>query len=334
MALILALSAPAPAQAPLRGRVEQHSFIGPVLGNTVLFNIYLPREYDSGAARFPVIYYLHGLDGSQGGPSNVVVPRSFEQAQDAGIIGPVIIVFANGYLDSLWADSIDGTKPAETDVIRQLVPHVDANFRTLGTPCARAIIGFSMGGFGAPKFYTKFPEHFAACIAYDGSFADWEILLKIRPEWAAGTFGGSEAYFDQFSPWYWASAHAATLRARADIRMVVGSGLPSNRAYRDHLLALAIPVNYIETGCPHDMVCMLNAQGLASAAFLASRLSPPPPGDASRDGAVGLDDIAAVINSWAQNSPPAPAEVDLDQSGDIGLGDIAVVLNHWGAMCP
>lgn len=271
-AFFLATFVVAPALAQLDGRVEQHAFVGPVLGNTVLFNIYLPKGYDTGTERYPVVYFLHGMNGSQGGPSNTVVPQSYEDARAAGIIGPVIVVFPNGYLNSLWADSIDGTKPAETDIVQQLIPHVDANFRTLACASSRVVTGFSMGGFGAPKFLTKFPELFGACVAYDGSFADWDILVSVRPDLAANLFGNDEAYFDQFSPWYWSTVNAPVLAPRNDLRLVVAEGVDSNRRFRDHLAALGISTDYVETGCPHDMNCMLAAQGMNSAAFIAARL--------------------------------------------------------------
>lgn len=328
--LILSLLAGGrPAAAQLQGRVEQHSFIGPVLGNTVLFNIYLPPGYDTSGARYPVVYFLHGLDGSQGGPSNTVVPRNFEQAAQQGIIGPVIIVFANGYLDSLWADTIDGTKPAETDVALQLVPHVDANFRTRATPCARAIMGFSMGGFGAPKFYTKFPRMFAASIAYDGSLADWDTIVQIRPDWAKNNFGNSQAYFQQYSPWFWAQANAAELSPRDDLRLVVALNLTWNRAYRDFLASLGITCDYVETGCPHDLPCMLNAQGMASAAFIAARLTGPLSGDSNADGRVDFTDLTTTLAHWGS---PGPAG-DSDQDGDVDFSDITAALAAFGAEC-
>lgn len=326
---LILFAASAAANGQILGRVEAHAFTGPVLGNNVLFNVYLPPGYDGGSARYPVVYFLHGLDGSQAGPSNVVIPRSFEQAAAQGIIGPVIIVFANGYLDSLWADTIDGTKPAETDVIRQLIPHVDAEFRTMPTPCARAVIGFSMGGFGATKFYTKYPRHFAACISYDGSLADWETLNRVRPDWAEAHFGNDEAYFDQYSPWHWSTANAAALASRNDIRLVVASQVKTNRQFRDHLAALGIPVNYVETGCPHDMICMLNAQGMISAAILAARFTPPLTGDADADGHVGFGDITATLANWGLKGPLG----DADHDGTVGFSDVTAALANFGAQC-
>jgi len=271
-AFLLAMLVAVPVKAQLSGRVEPHTFVGPVLGNTVQFNIYLPEGYDAGNERYPVVYFLHGMNGNQSGLSNTVVPQSYELARAAGVIGPVIVVFPNGYLDSLWADSIDGLKPAETDVVEQLIPYVDANFRTWNCAGSRVITGFSMGGFGAPKFYAKFPELFSACVAYDGSMADWDTVVRVRPDLAANLFGNDEAYFDQFSPWNWSTVNAPVLAARNDLRLVVAEGVNSNRPFRDHLTALGISTDYVETGCPHDMNCMLAAQGMNSAAFIAERL--------------------------------------------------------------
>jgi S-formylglutathione hydrolase FrmB len=140
---------------PLRGRVEQRSVQAPD-GHVVAFNVYLPEGYDGSTQRYPVIYHLHGLGGGPAS-SNLSVPRSFETAQTAGTFGPVIVVFPNSYEDAWWADSVNSAKPAESDVLDVLMPHVDATLRTIPTPGARAVQGFSMGGFGATKFYSKFP---------------------------------------------------------------------------------------------------------------------------------------------------------------------------------
>ncbi len=295
--IALTLVAAAPASAQLQGRVEQHSFVGPVLGDTVYFNIYLPPGYDTSTELYPVIYYLHGLDGTQGGQSNTVVPQSFESARAAGVIGPVIIVFANGYLDAFWADSFDGAKPAETDVIQQLIPHVDANFRTAGTGGTRAVIGFSMGGFGAPKFYAKFPQHFAACVTYDGALSDWDDVVALRPDLAAAIFGNNQAYFQQYSPWYWAAVNAPVLALRDDLRMVVALNVQWNTQYRNFLGSLGISADYVTTGCPHAMPCMLAAEGLNSAAFIAARLDPVSSllGDLDCDADVDFFDIDPLV---------------------------------------
>ncbi|MFM9994330.1 MAG: alpha/beta hydrolase [Phycisphaerales bacterium] len=272
--VLVALILPGAARAQvLNGTVEQRTFLNPVTQQPAAFNIYLPAGYAGGTQRYPVVYHLHGLGGNQGS-HNLPVPASFEAALAAQAIGPVIIVFPSSYTDAWWADSIGGDKPAETDVL-QLIGHVDATFRTIPFRGARVVQGFSMGGFGATKFFSKFPEKFVACIEYDGAFVTWPVMQLFSPAQAAAIFGNSEAYFNDYSPWRWTEDHAGILAGGNGVRMVVGVLLGGNRDFRDHLLDLSIPVNYIEAPCGHDLQCLLNAQGLASASYFAARFDLP-----------------------------------------------------------
>jgi CubicO group peptidase (beta-lactamase class C family) len=59
----------------------------------------------------------------------------------------------------------------------------------------------------------------------------------------------------------------------------------------------------------------------------------PLPGDANFDGAVGLGDLALIINQWGWEAGRGDAG-DLDRDGLVGLSDIAAVINRWGASCP
>ncbi|HVZ95207.1 MAG TPA: hypothetical protein VG797_11925, partial [Phycisphaerales bacterium] len=62
-------------------------------------------------------------------------------------------------------------------------------------------------------------------------------------------------------------------------------------------------------------------------------VTPACPGDINGDHAVGLADIAAIIQCWSLPASCNPA-ADLDASGTIGLGDVAGVIAHWGVTCP
>ena len=56
--------------------------------------------------------------------------------------------------------------------------------------------------------------------------------------------------------------------------------------------------------------------------------------DIDRSGAVGFDDLLAVLTAWGPHEPcpPAIAE-DLDHDCEVGFADLLVVLATWGA-CP
>ncbi len=318
----------------LLGHVESRTFTGPATGLPVTLNIYLPQGYDQSVERYPVIYHLHGIGGNQGGQQNTTVPASFEAAKSQGLIGPVIIVFPNGYTNSWWADSTNSAKPADIDVMQQIVPYVDANFRTIATPGARIIEGFSMGGFGATKFYTKYPQMFAACVEYDGALVTWPIMLQFHASDAMEIFNNSETYFNQYSPWNWGSVNASVLKAKPPVRMIAGALVGGNQSFRDYLLSLGIAVDYVATGCPHDIGCLFNSQGVASATFIASHLdlSTHAAGDVNGDSVVNINDLVSVITSWGPCAPPpVTCPADLTANGTVNIDDLVQVITHWSS---
>lgn len=242
----------------LAGSVLACSFRGPETNAPVYYNVYLPSGYAGSDNLYPVTYHLHGIGGSQGGNQNSTVPAYYEKEWAAGVGEPAIIVFPNGYIDSMWADSYDGSKPAETNLMPELINHIDANYRTQATRESRIIEGFSMGGFGAAKFAAKYPDLFATCIIYDGALHSWDSLAERLPEVARGIFNDNENYFNEYSPWTFVAQNADVLRTEVEFHMVVGALTDYGRSFRDYLLARDIPVDYLETGCTHALSCVLD----------------------------------------------------------------------------
>jgi S-formylglutathione hydrolase FrmB len=265
-----ALPSPLPRGYPTgsAARTEQKTYLGPISHQMIGFNVYLPAGYDSGTLRYPVVYDLHGLTGSQFEDGQWVIP-SLEAAMKKALIGPVIVVFPDGLQESYYADSPDGKKPSETRIVRDLVPHVDATYRTIPHRHVRAVTGFSMGGYGAMELATKFPDVFGVGIAYDAALDTWQTLVGRRAAIAAATFGDDEATFDKYSPWANAKANAAALRASSALRLVPGTTYQVfDAAFRDALAALPVPLDYVETTCPHDYGCALGVEGAQSWTFM------------------------------------------------------------------
>jgi S-formylglutathione hydrolase FrmB len=249
-------------------RTESKTLTGAVSKQTIGFNIYLPPGYAESGLRYPVVYDLHGLGGSQYDNGQWVIP-SFETAMKARTIGPMIVVFPEGLPEAYYTDSKDGTKPSETRIIRDLIPYIDANYRTVAHRQLRAVTGFSMGGYGSMELATKFPDVFRVGIAYDAALDTWQTLVGRRAYIATAQFGDDEAYFNMFSPWANATKNAAALRANSALRLVPGTQYQAfDAAFRDHLAKLPVPLDYIETTCPHDYGCLLTTQGPASWTFL------------------------------------------------------------------
>jgi len=254
--------------AQLRGQVLQARFDGPVTGLEIPYSIYLPPGYDGGTERYPVVYSLHGLGGSYLGSHTRTVPAAYEAAADARRASRSIIVFTDGYANSWWADSWDGTKPAETNLVYELIPHIDETYRTLADREHRVIEGMSMGGWGAIKFMAKFPRLFRACVTWDAAIHNWDTFSSGRPDLAAEIFNNDRLYFENYSPWPYLAPNALFLQENAAIRIIVGSIKEGNAALRDVLNYWRIDHDYIETSCPHNWPCMLTEEGFWSAVFI------------------------------------------------------------------
>jgi len=332
VAILVVGIAAAAAHAQLQGTVQQVSFPGPVTGGPVNFSIYMPEGYEQGTENLPVIYQFHGLGGSHLGGQLNALPASYESARAAGIIGPAIIVFANGYTNSFWADSVSGHKPAETNVVQELIPYVDAHYRTVADRTGRVSQGFSMGGFGASKFATKFPELFGVCVNYDGAMLTWERIEAMHGDIATEIFGNDGAYFDDYSPWRWAAENAKRLAANTAFRTVVGALEGGNRDFRDHLNALGIVVDYVETDQPHSMDAMLQVQGAQTWAFIAEHLGEAGPvcgADWDESGVVNSTDVSAFINDWFIDQRTPRQITDINGDGESNSTDVSDFINRW-----
>jgi enterochelin esterase-like enzyme len=256
-------------------RLVPLELVGPITGLPVRFNVYLPPGYDSGTASYPVLYDLHGLTDSRDTNPGPVI-GSFEAAMRNRVVGPMIVVFPQGFVEAYWADTRDGARPGETQVIQELLPYVEANFRTLAHRARRGVSGFSMGGFGAFAYAMKYPERFSVGIGYDSALDTWQTLLGRRANIAAAAFGNDESSFDQISPWANAARNAAVLIDSVALRGVTGSQYRDfNAAFRDHLVGLGIPYDYVETDCAHNYGCPIDREGQNSWALLQEEFSQP-----------------------------------------------------------
>lgn len=132
------------------------------------FYIYLPSGYDkSKNVRYPVIYSLHGMGGDEARniPQVEILNKAIKDKQ----VPPVIMVLANGIKSSGYSDSHDGTLMIETMIIKELIPHIDKNFRTIAEKRGRAMQGFSMGGAGTMRLGLKHPELFSSLCPFSGT---------------------------------------------------------------------------------------------------------------------------------------------------------------------
>ncbi len=151
--------------------VTHHTLESQSMKRTVGFNVYLPRPYhDDPDRRFPVVYFLHGAGGTE--TSDAGLARLVDEEIQAGRIEPCIYVFPNGGKRSGYRDWQSGNVLSETLIMKELIPHVDREFRTIADRRQRGICGFSMGGGGALRLALKYPQHFCAAASLAAAIDD------------------------------------------------------------------------------------------------------------------------------------------------------------------
>lgn len=255
-----------PAPNEIEGTYQVAEVKGSVSRQIIPYTIYFPPGYDTSNQTYPVLWYLHGLNGDHESQAGVVIP-AFESAYAESLVRPLIIVFPGVGRNTMWADTKNGDFSAETNVIRELIPHVDKTYRTINHRNRRVICGFSMGGYGAMLYGAKFPELFSVAINFDGAMHTLSSLKDSRTK-IADLFERDEIYFDEFSPWKWTSENAEVLKSQVAFRAAVGSIQDKNRAFRDHMRALGIPYDYTETPCGHVLHCIFTHAGEDSWQFI------------------------------------------------------------------
>lgn len=214
-----------PWDTPLAGRLDRRTITSDVLRDNVLADpyerplwVYTPPGYDDDdARRFPTVYVLQGYTGQVTMWANrePYRPTFLEAADEVFATGEapgcvVVLVDAwTAYGGSQFVDS-PGTGRYHSYLCDEVVPWVDAHYRTLVDRESRAISGKSSGGFGAmitpmlrPDLFsalathagdtlyelcyaTEFGDAVRALRAYDGDVVRWWADFRSRPAFTKG----------------------------------------------------------------------------------------------------------------------------------------------------
>ena len=218
------------------------------MNHDVGFNIYLPPGYEGSQERFPVLYWLHGAGGDENG--GLPIAKMFDEAIKAGQMKPAIMVIPNGGKRSEYRDWQPQNILAETCLIRELIPHVDATYRTIKERRGRWIEGMSMGGNGSLKMALRYTDLFSSVVAYAGSYKPLPRNGVLYP----GITLENRAWIEQLAEWYTADHDpfelAKEVRYRLEgmrIRLVAGTrdvAYPDSEELHAHFLKVGVTHEY------------------------------------------------------------------------------------------
>lgn len=149
--------------------------------------VYTPPGYDKDkSTRYPVLYLQHGWGEDETawtnqGRANLIMDNLIAE----GKTKPFIIVMTYGMTNVVrpragGLRSFD-IKPFQTVLLDELIPYVDANFRTIANQANRAMGGLSMGGFETHTITLARPDVFSHyALLSGGTYKPEEIKDKSK----------------------------------------------------------------------------------------------------------------------------------------------------------
>ncbi len=247
-----------PKEGQLPTGVSHHAFASKALARDVGYCIYLPPGYAADATRrYPVIYNLHGAGGNE--LHGFTAVKALHEGIVSGRWAPMIVVLPNGGSHTFYKDSADGKLPAETLIIRELIPHIDATYRTIAARGGRAIEGFSMGGRGATRLALKYPELFCSLHNQAGNVLHIADLFDPTKadQYPNNYLGSDKARYVDNDSFLLLQKNVAAIKGGLRIAITCGTKddghLPTVRDFHAALLAAGVDHTYLEVeGLAHE----------------------------------------------------------------------------------
>ena len=156
------------------------------LGATITYVAYLPADYETSKASYPVIYALHGMFENSAFWERRGLAPQYDELVKSGVAPNAIVVTVDGG-NNLFVNS--GKGKYQDMVTKDLVEHIDKTYRTIAKREGRALLGVSMGGYGALNIAFSHPDVFGAVATHSA------MLLTEIPTIEAGARGGQMRAF-------------------------------------------------------------------------------------------------------------------------------------------
>lgn len=240
--------------ASLSNKLRHRTFKSSSMGIEVGYYVYLPPGYyqpTNKDRRYPVVYNLHG--GRPGGEYKMVaIHRFVDAAIRVGKIDPVIYIFPNGGPMSWYNYPQFANGQGEDIFVKETIPHVDKQFRTVAQREGRGLQGYSQGGRGTTRLMFRYPELFGSVAPGGSGYATEKVIQENH---------GVESEFVKFAPGYNAWDLAKQYAARMDAPLLkpliwVGGdedNYQSNLDFMDYLDELGIPYQkLVAPGIKHN----------------------------------------------------------------------------------
>lgn len=162
-----------------QGRIECSSVSSKILHRDVPYCVLLPESYDApnSTAKFPVLYFLHGLGDNQQSLINMGAWNLLSDLRQQNKIGDFLIATPQGWSE-FYINAADGRTRYSDFFLGEFLPFIEHRYRARTDRGGRAVSGISMGGYGALRFAFAYPQKFSSVSAESAAlFSDSPTLL-------------------------------------------------------------------------------------------------------------------------------------------------------------
>ena len=162
-------------EAKNHGSVTYCWYDSPSLGISRRMCVYTPYGYEKNPkAKYPVLYLLHGGGGDEEAWTSMGrAAQILDNLIEKGLAKPMIVVMPNGNPNQKAANTL-GLETVQMDrqdpkwqnayvnsLVKEIVPFIDKEYRTIAKADGRAIAGLSMGGGHTTSATILYPGVFS-----------------------------------------------------------------------------------------------------------------------------------------------------------------------------
>jgi enterochelin esterase-like enzyme len=186
------------------GTLHEHWYLNKDNGTARRVVVYTPPGYGAGMQNYPVVYLLHGANDFERGwtqtgranwimdnlladgkarPALIVMPFGHAVSGSTGKLPEVRALQESFGVEPTAAGSRGGGPGGagymEKDLLGNVIPLVEREYRVIQDAKGRAIIGYSMGGGHSSTIGLNHPEMFAYVAAMSGNARESAITMAL-----------------------------------------------------------------------------------------------------------------------------------------------------------
>lgn len=152
------------------GAVAQRFYWSETLGCQRRMHVWTPAGYEKSADKLPVLYLIHGGgDNDASWPGVGAAGWILDNLLAEGKIVPMVVVMPNGTIQT--QDMMGEVPLFGQDMVKSIIPFVEANYRVIADQEHRAMAGLSMGGMETIETAFRHPELFSHVWVLSSSFS-------------------------------------------------------------------------------------------------------------------------------------------------------------------